>query len=131
MQKLIQRKLKELELMQGGGGKPDALAMKAAQNEPLAKEMEAITTELSKILKDGEKDSSIDLLLKNKQKIDEIKRIYYDKIVSLYTRSFLDLMQLGQECVTNEYLNEFHEGRLKAAENLTQKYKMLSTEYQS
>ena len=52
--------------MQGGGGKPDALAMKAAQNEPLAKEMEAITTELSKILKDGEKDSSIDLLLKNK-----------------------------------------------------------------
>ena len=117
--------------MQGGGEKPDALAMKAAQNEPLAKEMEAITTELSKILKDGEKDSSIDLLLKNKQKIDEIKRIYYDKIVSLYTRSFLDLMQLGQECVTNEYLNEFHEGRLKAAENLTQKYKMLSTEYQS
>lgn len=60
-----------------------------------------------------------------------MSRIYYDKIVSLYTRSFLDLMQLGQECVTNEYLNEFHEDRLNAAKNLAQKYKMLSNEYQN
>lgn len=58
MQKLIQRKLKELELMENSkGGKPDALAIKAAQNEPLFKEMEAITAELSKILKEGDKDN--------------------------------------------------------------------------
>ena len=51
--------------------------------------------------------------------------------MSLYTRSFLDLMQIGQECVANEYLNEFHESRLRAAETLNQKYTMLSKEYQA
>ena len=59
-----------------------------------------MTADLNTLLKDGNKD--------NKQKIAEQTDLFYDKIVALYTRSFFDLMALGQECVANEYLNDFH-----------------------
>ena len=43
MQKLVQRKLKEMELgMQMGKSTNDALASAAAKNEPLAKEVDAV-----------------------------------------------------------------------------------------
>ena len=58
--KMVQRRMKELEILQksaGAGTPSDALATKAAQNEPLAKELEQVTADLNTLLKNGDKDN--------------------------------------------------------------------------
>ena len=95
-------------------GQSSALEQSAAKSEVLNKEADKLAAKLQKILKDGDAD--------NKDKISQVVTIYNDEIIDVFSRAYNDLIQMGMDTITNEYLNEFHDERLRASGVLTEKY---------
>lgn len=122
VQQMVQEKLRQLEAMKAmQDGSANVLEQKAAQNEPLMKEAEKINNKMQAILKDTEQD--------NKEKIGKIQGIFYGEIVELFSKAYQDLLQMGMDTVSAEYLVEFHDERLHASKILLDKYNLLSREY--
>lgn len=57
--------------------------------------------------------------------------LFNEEVIEFYRKSFTDIVAISTEEITNQYLSEFHAERSQNAENILQKYAMLSKEYQN
>ena len=56
--------------------------------------------------------------------------LFNEEVIEFYKTSFIDTINCSTEQITNEYLMEFHKERSENAEQILNKYTMLSKEYQ-
>jgi len=78
---------------------------------------------ISKIFQNQELDS--------KEKIAQMVKIYEEEIITGYEQTFKDVVYETSEQTLNEYLVDFTSEKAKIADQILQKYQVLSKEYQS
>lgn len=68
--------------------------------------------------------------LDNKEKITQMVKIYEEEIITGYEQTFKDVVNETSEQSLNEFLVDFTSEKAKIADQILQKYQVLSKEYQ-
>ena len=69
--------------------------------------------------------------LNNKQKVDEMVKLYNDDVIIGYKKAFQSVVHITSDHALNEFMSEYSAEQTKRGEIIQNKYQVLSQEYQS
>ena len=69
--------------------------------------------------------------LNNKQKIEEMVKLYNDDVITGYKKAFQSVVHITSDHALNEFMSEYTAEQTKRGEIIQNKYQVLSQEYQS
>lgn len=121
-EKMQQMILEKLVMLEEGSEHPDVINSKAVatSHTPLENQLQA---KLTKVYNDKDLD--------NKQKIEAIYDLYLSELIPMYKKQQEDLISVSSRLSLENVMEDHYDQQTKKAENIVQKYTLLSGEYQS